>query len=61
MVKILANLGYVIVRQKGSHMRLALNGRKSITVPDYKSIDRSLLMKILRDAELPADDFAKLL
>ena len=36
-------------------------GRKSITVPDYKIIDKSLLRKIFRDAELTTEDFYKLL
>ena len=61
LAKILAKLGYALVRQRGSHMRLAANGKKSVTVPDYKIIDRSLLMKILRDAELSTEEFVKLL
>ena len=61
LVKILSVLGYVVVRKRGSHMRLSAEGRNSITVPDYKTIDRSLLMKILRDAELSVEEFVKLL
>jgi len=55
--KILSSVGYKVVRQRGSHMRLSCGGKKSVTVPNYKSIDRSLLIKILRDAEISADDF----
>ena len=61
LVKILAKLGYSVVRQRGSHMRLSANGRKSITVPAYKTIDRSLVMKILRDVEISVDEFMKLI
>ena len=57
ILKVLASFGYMPVRQRGSHIRLACKGRTSITVPDYKTIDRSLLVKILRDADISADEF----
>jgi len=57
---LLANFGYRIVRQRGSHMRLSAPGKKSITIPDYKSIDQSLIRKIIRDAEISFDDFLEL-
>ena len=60
VVRILKKLRYENVRQRGSHMRLTCPGRKPITVPNYKTIDRRLLHKILRDAELSAEDFLKL-
>ncbi len=41
-------------------MRLQASGRKSVTVPNYKSIDRFLLQKILRDAELTLEVFINL-
>ena len=59
LIKILSKLGYREVRQRGSHIRLACSGRKSITVPDYKVIDKSLLRKILRDAELTIEEFTQ--
>jgi predicted RNA binding protein YcfA (HicA-like mRNA interferase family) len=61
IIKVLSKLGYKPIRQKGSHIRLSAPSRKPITIPDYKSIDRSLLIKILRDAELKPDDFIKLI
>ena len=61
LVGILAKLGYKVVRQKGSHMRLSAPDRRSVTVPDYKTIDKSLIRKILRDAEIDLDDFLKIL
>ena len=60
VVQALERLGYRAVRQRGSHIRLTCGGRKSVTVPDYKSIDRSLLRKILRDAELSPEEFERL-
>ena len=61
LIRILGRVGYREVRQRGSHIRLSCPGRNFVTVPNYKSIDRSLLRKILRDAELTAADFGALL
>ncbi len=60
VIKLLSMVGYEEVRQRGSHIRVSCPGRKSVTVPDYKVIDRSLLKKILRDAELTSEEFLKL-
>ena len=57
VIKILAKIGYRETRQRGSHVRLTSLGRKSVTVPNYRAIDRSLLRKILRDAELTPEEF----
>ena len=57
IIKTLSKIGYVEVRQRGSHIRLVCDRRKPITVPNYKSVDRSLLIKILRDAELTPEEF----
>jgi len=61
IIKTLKKVGYSVVRQRGSHIRLECLNKKSITVPNYKSIDRSLLRKILRDAQLSDDEFMKCL
>jgi predicted RNA binding protein YcfA (HicA-like mRNA interferase family) len=59
IIKVLNKIGYNVVRQRGSHIRLECPGRKPVTVPNYKSIDRSLLRKILRDAQLSDEEFLK--
>jgi predicted RNA binding protein YcfA (HicA-like mRNA interferase family) len=59
--KALGKLGYVKVRQRGSHIRLKCPGRKSVTVPNYKEVSQGLLRKILRDAEITIEEFLKLL
>ena len=56
----LERIGYHVVRERGSHMRLSCPGRKSITVPDHKVISRGLLRKILRDVELSPEEFENL-
>lgn len=61
LIRILKRLGYQEARQRGSHIRLLCPGRKPITVPDYKTIDRALLKKILRDAGLSPEQFEELL
>lgn len=61
IVKALFKLGYRKVRQRGSHIRLYARGKKSITVPDHKTIGRGLLRKIIRDAQISVSEFFKLL
>ena len=61
LINILEKLGYRAVRQRGSHIRLMCTGKRSVTVPDHASIGKSLLRKILRDAEINTEDFLKLL
>ncbi len=64
LVAALQRVGYRVVRQKGSHVRLRADGgegRKPITVPLHREIKAGLLRAILRDADLSADDLRKLL
>lgn len=61
IIIILVKIGYRPVRQRGSHIRLTCQNRRSITVPNYKSVSRGLLRKIIRDAELSSEEFRKLL
>ena len=60
IIKILLKIEYIEVRQRGSHIRLVCDNRKPVTVPNYKTVDRSLLVKILRDAELTSEEFEEL-
>jgi len=61
IIKALSKINYSEARRKSSHIRLSCPERKSVTVPDYQTVSRSLLRKILRDAELPVEEFLKLL
>ena len=61
IIKTLGKIGYREVRQRGSHVRLEYPGKKSITIPDYSTVDRGLLRKILRDAGLTPEEFVALL
>ena len=61
IIKALSKIGYRVARQRGSHFRLTCSGRTSITVPNYSSISRGLLVKIIRDAEVSIEEFINLL
>lgn len=61
IVKVLEKIGYFRTRQRGSHMRLKHEMRHAVTVPDYKTVGKGLLRKILRDAELTVEEFVYLI
>jgi predicted RNA binding protein YcfA (HicA-like mRNA interferase family) len=55
LVKLLQSLGYEILRQKGSHVRLrkiTILGEHSITVPDHKIVAKGTLNDILGKVSL---------
>ncbi len=57
-------IGYQVVHQKGSHIRLRDNinpNHKPLTIPDHKSLKAGLLRMLIRDAGLSLEDFVKLL
>ncbi len=59
IIRLLNKFGYYKVRQCGSHIRLSCEGKKSITVPNYREISKGLIQKILRDAEISKEEFKK--
>ena len=62
-IKKLKKLGYVVVRKKGSHVRLHQNEDlklKPVTIPLHKCLKPGLLHHILKDANLTTEDFIKL-
>ncbi|MDP3726414.1 MAG: type II toxin-antitoxin system HicA family toxin [bacterium] len=61
MIKVLQKVGYTIARQRSSHIRLYHPEREPVTVPDYKTIGRGLLRKILRETQVSVEDFVRLL
>ena len=60
-IKAFIKIGYRIIRQKGSHIRLHHSSKRPLTVPDHKILGKGLLRKLLRDSELSVKDFIKLL
>lgn len=56
--------GWIVVRQKGSHIRLqkaTVDETLKITVPAHSPIKRSTLSHILKQARLSLDTFMELL
>lgn len=59
LIKILRKQGFVIVRQKGSHIRLeknTINETIKITVPNHQILKKGTLHRILKDAGLKLED-----
>ena len=64
VIRVLEHLGYQVVRQRGSHIRLRDESDPEhlpVTVPDHRTLKPGLLRQILRDANLTVDEFADLL
>lgn len=59
-VKVLESLGYRVVRQRGSHVRLGHESRAPVTVPEHDELDRGTLRSILRTAEVSVVEFVAL-
>lgn len=55
-VKIFERLGFVVMRQNGSHIVLR-KGSSGCIVPNHKEIKVGTLAGILRQAGVSADDF----
>ena len=64
IIRALQRDGLVVVRQKGSHVRLqkhAPTETLKLTVPAHRPVKRSTLSHILRQARLTIDEFNDLL
>ena len=62
LINILQKLGFVVLRQKGSHNFLEHHdGRRTvIPVHNNENIGIGLFLKILKDIDMSKDDFMKL-
>lgn len=54
-------MGFVPVRQSGSHIILRNQGGNRISVPRHDPIGKGLLMEIIAEAGISKDEFLKLL
>ena len=64
VIRSLQRDGWVVVRQKGSHIRLQKHTpleTLKLTVPAHSPIKRSTLSHILKQARLSVDDFLELM
>jgi len=63
IIRALQRDGWVVVRQKGSHIRLQKHTPSEtlkLTVPAHRPIKRSTLSHILKQARVSVDDFLNL-
>lgn len=62
-IRALEKIGFQVVRQKGSHVRMKHEDNRVVTIPVHanKSLGKGLLRKILRDAELTVEQFQEIL
>jgi predicted RNA binding protein YcfA (HicA-like mRNA interferase family) len=64
VINALQRAGFVVIRQRGSHIRLQKRTREwviKITVPAHIPIKKTTLAKILKDANLSLEEFKELL
>ena len=64
VIKALQKDGWIIIRQKGSHIRIQKRYKEEtlkITVPAHVPIKRSTLSHIIKQARIALKDFLKLL
>jgi predicted RNA binding protein YcfA (HicA-like mRNA interferase family) len=64
VIRALQRDGWVVVRQKGSHIRLqkhTANDTLKLTVPAHRPIKKTTLAHILKQARLTVDEFNRLL
>ena len=60
IVRALQRLGFIVVRQKGSHIRLQKRIEQTmlkITVPAHKPVNPNTLHQILKQAEIDLEKF----
>ena len=63
VIKILSKTGFMLARQKGSHVILKKEtetGTKTTVVPLHREIDRGTLLEIIRQAGLTKEEFLEL-
>ena len=61
-VKVLSKVGFLIKRQKGSHIILSRNEPfTEVVIPNHKTLDKGTLRAIIRQADLDVNEFIELL
>ena len=62
-VRAFASVGYEVVRQSGSHIRLRhpTAERIPLTVPDHRELKSGLLRALIRDAGMTVEEFEQAL
>ena len=64
VIKILSKQGFIVARQKGSHIILikeSKDGKNGVVVPNHKEIDKGTLLEIIRQSGMTKEEFLKLI
>jgi predicted RNA binding protein YcfA (HicA-like mRNA interferase family) len=64
VIRAFEKIGYKVVRQRGSHMRLrdyANPAHPPLTVPNQRELKPGLLRRLIRDANLTVEEFIELM
>lgn len=63
IIKALRRIGFVVVSQKGSHIKMRKFGEKTLTtiIPNHKEIARGTFQSILEQAQTSKEEFEKYL
>lgn len=64
VIKALSKLGFQVVGQKGSHVRLKKKGKEKtliVIVPDHKELDKGTFKSILRQSNTTLEELMKYL
>ena len=63
LIAALEKVGFSVVRQKGSHVRMKHKDNRVVSIPVHarKAVGKGLILKILRDADLTKDQLIELL
>ncbi len=62
LIKILCKLGFEVVRQKGSHVRLEKKtGERTIklTIPIHPKLKKGTLSRIIKDSKVSEEEFTE--
>lgn len=57
VIRAFERLGYKKARQKGSHVFLKCEGRKSLSIPANKKIGKGMLRSLIKDSKFTEEEF----
>jgi predicted RNA binding protein YcfA (HicA-like mRNA interferase family) len=60
-VKAFQKVGFVLHRQRGSHIILYHTNGRHLSVPDHRELDRGTLRALIRGAGITVEEFVELL
>jgi len=60
VVRVFGNLGWQVVRQRGSHIIMVKDGEiATLSIPDHKEIARGTLRSLIRTAGITVEEFCE--